>query len=88
MKVAVYDTYVRRKGGSKMHFDVVVSEGTPQHKAVEFANRYLESAGQGGQPCGVQECQFCHTEPASAEVENSIHSNGYHIIEMEGCREA
>lgn len=87
MKVAVYDTYVRKKSGSKMHFDVVVPDGTPQDTALEFAKRYLESVGQRGQPCGAQQCQFCHTEPASAEIENSIRSNGYHIIEMEGCRE-
>src|SRR5687768_5793139 len=57
MKVAVYDTYVRKKGGSTMHFDVVVPDGTPQEKALEFANQYLESVGQRGQPCGAQECQ-------------------------------
>jgi hypothetical protein len=88
MKVAVYDTYVRKKDGSKMHFDVVVPDGTPQEKALEFAKRYLESVGQGGQQCSARECQFCHTEPASVQIENSIRSNSYHIIEMEGCREA
>ena len=88
MKIAVYDTYVRKKDGQMMHFDVLVPDCTPHEKALEFANRYLVSVGQAGQPCSAQECQFCHTEQASPEVQNSIRSNGYSIIEMEGCREA
>lgn len=85
MKIAVYDTYVKKKDGKKMHFDVVVPDGTSHEKALEFANAYLESVGQAGQPCGARECEFCHTEQATPEILNSIQSQGYHIIEMEGC---
>lgn len=88
MKIAVYDTYVRKKDGATMHFDVVVPDGTSHEKALEFANQYLGSVGQAGQPCGARDCQFCHTVQATAEIQNSIRLNGYHIIAMEGCREA
>lgn len=71
-----------------MHFDVVVPDGTSQEQALEFAAEYLVSVGQAGQQCGARECQFCHTEQATAEIQNSIRSNGYHIIAMEGCRGA
>jgi hypothetical protein len=71
-----------------MHFDVVVPDETPHESALEFANQYLVSVGQDGQQCGIRECKFCHTEAATAIAEGSIRAKGYHIIEMEGCREA
>ena len=33
MQCAVYDTYVRKKDGNVMHFDVVVEAKTPHEKA-------------------------------------------------------
>ena len=39
MKVAVYDTYVPRKSGGIMHFDVLVPEGLPYEKVLEFEKR-------------------------------------------------
>jgi len=32
MKVVVWDTYVTRKDGRIMHFDVIVKDGTSQKK--------------------------------------------------------
>ena len=32
MQCAVYDTYVRKKDGNVMHFDVVVEAKTPHEK--------------------------------------------------------
>lgn len=71
-----------------MHFDVIVPEGTPPEAAIEFAQTYLKSVGQEGQPCGTKECSFCHVEQATPEVEAAIRAQGFHIVEMEGCREA
>jgi len=86
MKVAVYDTYVPRKSGGIMHFDVVVPDGLPYEKVLEFGKSYLNSVGQEGQPLSAKECEFCHTEQASSAVNESIRAQGFHIVEMEGCR--
>lgn len=86
MKVAVYDTYVMEKEGGTMHFDIVVSQEVPHEKVLEFGKEYLKTVGQEGQPLSAKECEFCHIEQASPEVEKSIITQGFHIIEMEGCR--
>ena len=65
MQCAVYDTYVEKKDGKTMHFDVIVEENTQQEKAIEYGKQYLESAGQGGQRMTQEECQFCHIQEAS-----------------------
>ena len=49
MECAVYDTYVQKKDGRIMHFDVVVADGTPHEKAIEYGKQYLQSAGQEDQ---------------------------------------
>jgi hypothetical protein len=35
MECAVYDTYVTKKDGKIMHFDVIVEASTPHEKAIE-----------------------------------------------------
>ena len=69
MQCAVYDTYVTKKDGSLMHFDVIVESSTPHEKAVQYGKEYLKSAGQ----------------EAPKIVEDSINQNGYFIQKMEGC---
>ena len=85
MQCAVYDTYVEKKDGKTMHFDVIVEENTQQEKAIEYGKQYLESAGQGGQRMTQEECQFCHIQEAQSVVERDITSRGYYIQKMEGC---
>ena len=43
MECAVYDTYVTKKDGRIMHFDVVVDANTPHEKAINAA-KYLSTA--------------------------------------------
>ena len=85
MECAVYDTYVTKKDGKIMHFDVIVESSTPHEKAIEFGKEYLKDAGQGGQSMTQEECQFCHVQEAPKVVEDSIQQNGYFIQKMEGC---
>ncbi len=49
MECAVYDTYVTKKDGKIMHFDVIVEASTPQEKAIEYGKEFLEQVGQGDQ---------------------------------------
>ena len=85
MQCAVYDTYVEKKDGKTMHFDVIVEENTREEKAIEYGKQYLESMGQGGQRMTQEECQFCHIQEAQPVVERDITSRGYYIQKMEGC---
>jgi hypothetical protein len=85
MECAVYDTYVRKRDGKTMHFDVVVEASTPQEKAIEYGRKFLASVGQGEQKMTQEECQFCHIQDAPKAVEQDIASNGYYIQKMEGC---
>ena len=86
MKVAVYDTYVPKRSDGTMHFDVVVPEGLSYEKVLAFGKEYLKRVGQEGQPLSAKECEFCHTEQASSAVNESIRAQGFHIVEMDGCR--
>lgn len=85
MECAVYDTYVTKKDGALMHFDVIVESSTPHEKAIQYGKEYLKSVGQEGQTVTQEECQFCHVQEAPALVEGSIKQNGYFIQKMEGC---
>lgn len=85
MKVAVWDTYVTRKDGKVMHFDILVDEVQDAGQVFEFGKKYLESVNQEGQELSAKECRFCHIDKAPAEIENQIRENGFSIIEMENC---
>jgi hypothetical protein len=85
MQCAVYDTYVRKKDGDVMHFDVIVEAKTPLERAIEYGKKYLESVGEGEQHMTQEECQFCHIQQAPPSVETDIQSSGYYIQKMEGC---
>ena len=85
MECAVYDTYVTKKDGRIMHFDVIVEANTPHEKAIEYGKEFLQNVDQGEQKMTQEECQFCHIQAAPPMVEKSIKDNGYYIQKMEGC---
>lgn len=85
MECAVYDTYVTKKDGRIMHFDVIVEASTPHEKAIEYGKEFLQRVDQGGQKMTQEECQFCHIQEAPPMVEKSIREGGYYIQKMEGC---
>jgi hypothetical protein len=86
MKVSVWDTYVQKKDGSVMHFDIIAPTIVTDESLIhEMGRSYLSTKNQTGQPLTARQCQFCHQEVATAEMETSIAENGYYIIEMEGC---
>ncbi len=85
MECAVYDTYVTKKDGRIMHFDVIVEANTPHEKAIDYGKEFLKNAEQGEQKMTQEECQFCHIQEAPPMVEKSIRDNGYYIQKMEGC---
>ena len=88
MKAAVWDTYVKKKDGNTMHFDILVPDTMQDpDKVYGYGKKYLEKKGQSGQPLTATECRFCHVEQASQKVQDDIEKQGYSIIEMEGCED-
>ncbi len=86
MKVAVWDTYVKRKNGSIMHFDIIVPEEIRDEKIIyDFGTRYLKTKGESDQPLTANECSFCHIETVKPVWEENINKFGFHIFEMENC---
>jgi hypothetical protein len=86
LKVAVYDTYVTKKDGSIMHFDILVpSDFKDLNQIYAFGQRYLATKGQAGQPLTSKECRFCHIEKADDDLKAVIEKEGFSIIEMQGC---
>lgn len=86
MKIAVWDTYVTKKDGGIMHFDILVPPEIKDAGVVyDYGRKYLAEKKQEGQELDAKECNFCHIGEATTEMKNSIAGKGYHIIEMEGC---
>ena len=86
MKIAVWDTYVHKKDGKIMHFDILASEEVKDPNVIyNFGNEYLKLKDQAGQPLTANECSFCHVEAIRPQWEESIQKKGYYIVEMENC---
>ncbi len=86
MKVAVWDTYVKKNDGAIMHFDILVPEQVKDEDAIHnFGKEYLMSKMQETQKLSSKECRLCHIEEASPEMIAAIEQKGYYIIEMQNC---
>lgn len=86
MKVAVWDTYVTKKDGRIMHFDIIAPQEIKDTTIIYgYGKDYLKLKGQDGQPLSSKECRFCHIETVKPQWEAEIKQKGYFIIEMENC---
>jgi hypothetical protein len=86
MKIAVWDTYVTKKDGTIMHFDIFVPDTLKDEvKIFNFGKEYLKSKNQINQTLTSNECRFCHIEQAPTHVIKEIEQKGYYIYEMENC---
>ncbi|MCU0437391.1 MAG: DUF2024 family protein [Raineya sp.] len=84
MKVAVWDTYVKKKDGNVLHFDIVVPEELKDTEAIyAFGKQYLSFKNETDVELNMQECQFCHIEEPTENILADITKQGFHIIEME-----
>ena len=85
-RVNVWDTFVTRKDGALMHFDILAPvEITDPEQIYQYGKAYLSTKGQEGQALSAAQCRFCHIEQLDPSWEQEINENGYFIIEMEGC---
>jgi Domain of unknown function (DUF2024) len=85
MKVDVYDTYATSKTGHTIHFDVLLASPSQASTAYETAVKWLDEIGENGSSLSQSRCNFCHTENASTTVIADVESQGFHILQMEGC---
>lgn len=86
MKIAVWDTYVNRKDGKVMHFDILVDSNLKdEEKVFEYGNSYLKTKSFETGKLTASECSFCHIEQASDSLQSIVEKEGFTIIEMEGC---
>jgi len=86
MKVAVWDTYVKKENGLIMHFDILVPDNITDTQTIfNFGKKYLETKAFKTHQLTSNECRLCHMEQATKEIVSSIEKKGYFIIEMENC---
>lgn len=86
MQVAVWDTYVTKKDGSIMHFDIIArSEIKDSGVIYSYGLEYLKEKGQENQSLTANECNFCHVENVRPQWTAAIEQKGYFILEMENC---
>ncbi|MCB0444175.1 MAG: DUF2024 family protein [Gelidibacter sp.] len=86
MKVSVWDTYVQRNDGKVMHFDILVPATIVEaDKVFAYGKAYLKEKPFKYGGLSAKECQFCHIEQATQEIEDSINQKGFYIIEMQNC---
>lgn len=85
-EVRVWDTYVTKKDGQVMHFDIIAPASIQEASTIyDYGKAYLKQKGQEGQPLTAQQCQFCHIAQLQPAWEVAIQQQGYFILEMEGC---
>ena len=86
MKVAVWDTYVKRENGKIMHFDILVPDNIITDQTIfDFGKDYLKTKSFKTRQLTSNECRLCHIEQATEEIVSTIEKQGYFIIEMENC---
>lgn len=86
MKVAVWDSYVKKHDRSIMNFDILVEEDMKDELQIfTYGKEYLKSKNIASAELSAKECAFCHIEEATLEVETNIRKKGYHIVEIKNC---
>ncbi len=86
MKISVWDTYVQREDGRKMHFDILTPSDVKDEGIVYgYGMEYLKSKLSEISGLTAKECRFCHIERATDEMAERIAKKGYDILEMENC---
>lgn len=80
----VFDTYAKTARGKIIHFDVVIDE-QDQQKALDYAQKWLQSIGITDATITSGNCCFCHSLEAPQALRAEIDAQGYAIYKLEGC---
>lgn len=82
MEIDVYDTYATYADGQSLHFDVFLQAGSEASAAEQAARQWLEALREGGESIQLSSTCFCHSEPASPEVIDSIKAKGFAVLRL------
>jgi Domain of unknown function (DUF2024) len=82
----VFDTYAKSPSGKIMHFDVILPE-QDQQRAIETAQKWLESVGEPDAQVNQENCYFCHSTTADPDTRDEVKQRGFGIFKLEGCPE-
>jgi hypothetical protein len=86
MQISVYDTYVQRPNGHRMHFDILVPAALKDIETVlNFGRTYLAAKGLPSTALKAEKCRYCHIESAEPMVEEELAKTGFAILELENC---
>jgi uncharacterized protein YeaO (DUF488 family) len=88
MKLDVFDTYVTQDNGERMHFDVLLPQGSTKQQAEICAIQWLKNIKIPTNNIHLDRCNFCHSEVANSEIEQIVSGDGYAILQLEGCPSA
>jgi hypothetical protein len=84
MQAAVWDTYVKKKDGNVMHFDIIVPDSIKDEQVIYgYGKAYLVKNGEAESRLNIEECRFCHIEEPTTEMKEAINTKGYYILEMD-----
>ena len=84
MQTAVWDTYVKKKDGNVMHFDIIVPDSIKDEQVIYgYGKTYLAKNGETESSLDMEECRFCHIEEPTPEMKEAINTQGYYILEMD-----
>ena len=84
MNVKVWDTYVKKKNGEVIHFDIIVPENVTDEALIhEYGKLFIVSQGEMDAKLDSDECQFCHIEEPTEDMFSAIADKGFYILEMD-----
>lgn len=81
MQIHVFDTHVMTVSDEYIHFDVLVNNENIR-EVEQYAKQYLDSLGVKVDNIKQSRCNFCHSELANLEVQESVASQGYSIMRL------
>ena len=86
MQISVYDTYVQRPDGCRMHFDILVPSELKDHDTIlQHGRTYLAAKGLHPAELKAEKCRYCHIELATSQVGKEVAERGFAVLEMENC---
>jgi hypothetical protein len=71
--------------GQRMHFDILPPAGSAEDLENSYALQWLRSIAIEPEAVSQEQCRFCHSESTTPEQQRSIHTQGFAVIQMEGC---
>ena len=84
MDVAVWDTYVKKRDSSVLHFDIIVPEIMKNQQTIfGYGKAFIHSKGEGKGTLKTEQCKLCHIEATTPEIEQAIGQQGYYILELD-----